>query len=163
MTLQATSLSQLTEIKRQLEGIVIPLPPFVPGTEFNARVRRLLPIDLVTAGQIPNSLLVAVNSLFEDQQERKKNNEPLDMTDERLNDFSALIEATCEAALLEPTVQELREIGLELTDDQKLTVWYYTQAGVSALQTFRSEQRHDPDSQCGDDFPDASISPGGTI
>lgn len=150
MTLKVTSLEELRKVKKQLEGQVIDLPPFIPGTEFHARVRRLWPIDLVKVGKIPNELLISVSELMSERDKQIKDNGTVTIADDdkRIKDFDTLITAICEAALIEPTVEELANIGLKLTEEQKITIYNYTQKGVEALNSFREEQGNCEDSQC---------------
>ena len=43
------------------------------------------------------------------------------------------------AALIEPSLEQIKDCGLELSDDQMLAIFNYTQAGVKALEPFRKE------------------------
>ena len=43
------------------------------------------------------------------------------------------------AALIQPSMEEIKSVGLELSDDQMMAIFNYTQAGVKALESFRQE------------------------
>ena len=42
--------------------------------------------------------------------------------------------------MVEPTYQQLKDIGLELTDLQLLDIYNFTQLGVRSLISFRTKQ-----------------------
>ncbi len=44
-----------------------------------------------------------------------------------------------ENALIEPSIEELKNVGLELTDEQIVALFNYTQEGVNELDSFREE------------------------
>ena len=120
------------ELKKYSEGTIVKLPDFGNGQPFVARMRRPSMLALAKAGQIPNSLLVTANEMF--------NSGKKDTDDEDLmtNMFSVM-EVICEAALIEPTYSQVKEAGLELSDDQILAIFNYTQVGVKALDNFREK------------------------
>ena len=47
------------------------------------------------------------------------------------------MEVVVEAALVSPTMEEIKQAGLELSDDQLMAIFSYTQTGISALEPFR--------------------------
>ena len=126
-----TSLAQLT---KYTEGQIIELPSFAEGQPFVARIRRPSILSLAKSGKIPNSLLQTANSLF-------TGNSKETAKDSYLKDVFDVLDVICEACFLEPTYQELQEAGVELTDDQYMFIFNYTQTGVKALDSFRGEQR----------------------
>ena len=48
-----------------------------------------------------------------------------------------VMETILEAAFVEPTYQEIKDAGVQLSDDQMIFVFNYTQQGVRALDQFR--------------------------
>ncbi|MGU9540080.1 esterase, partial [Clostridium tepidum] len=44
-----------------------------------------------------------------------------------------------ENTLVEPSIQHLEEVGLELTHGQRVALFNYTQRGVQELESFREE------------------------
>ena len=57
--------------------------------------------------------------------------------DDALVELFDIIEVICEESFVEPTYNELKDNGIELTDQQKLAVFTYTQRGVKSLESFR--------------------------
>lgn len=118
------------ELKRYAEGSLVDLPPFAEGQPFRARMRRPSLMVLVKSGKIPNALLKTANKLF---LEKGINEEDEEFMPKALGVFETLIEAS----LISPTLQEIKDAGLELTDDQMMFIFSYTQQGVKALERFR--------------------------
>lgn len=130
--LQITSIEQLRSYK---SGQVVELPAFGDGQPFVARLKRPSMMALAKSGQIPNELLNSANSLFEKgPQGVLKVGEFDDDTMKKLFD---IIDVICQASFVEPTYQQIKEAGLELTDDQYMFIFNYTQNGVHALDSFR--------------------------
>lgn len=137
--LQVTSIDA---IKKVVQGEIIELPPFEDGTPFVARVRKPNMLTLVSNGKIPNALLSSVSELFKKNKEGKI--KPEDMGDEdsinKLSDTMKLFRIMADAALVEPTLKAIEEVGATLSDQQLVAIFNYTQSGVAALQSFREEQ-----------------------
>ncbi len=125
-----TTLSQLT---KYTEGQVVQLPDFAEGQPFVARIRRPSLLALAKAGKIPNSLLHTANNMFLGT---SNNKDP-----KFLQDAFGVLDVVCEACFLEPTYAEIQEAGIELTDDQYMFIFNYTQTGVKALDSFRGKSR----------------------
>ena len=123
-----TTLSQLT---KYTEGQVVQLPDFAEGQPFVARIRRPSMLSLAKSGKIPNSLLNTANGLFLGN--TKTNNEDL------LAEIFDVLDVVCEACFVEPTYKELQNAGVELTDEQYMFIFNYTQTGVKALDSFRGQ------------------------
>lgn len=127
-------ITSTNELKGYSRGEVIELPPFGPGQPFIARVIRPSMLALVKSGKIPNELLLTANQLF------KEGGKGMDEDNiNMLNDMYDVMEAIIEASLLQPTLKEVREAGMELTDDQKMFLFSYSQTGVKALNNFRKK------------------------
>jgi hypothetical protein len=56
-----------------------------------------------------------------------------------LTKYFDLFDVMCEASFVEPTYKQIKEAGVELTDEQYMFVFGYAQNGVRQLQSFRSE------------------------
>ena len=123
---EVTSISQLNEYAK---GQLVELPSFGEGQPFFARLRRPSMLALAKSGKIPNSLLATANRMFDSSLDTKNEN--------MLKDFYMVIETILEAAFVEPTYQEIRDAGVQLSDDQMIFVFNYTQQGVRALDQFR--------------------------
>ena len=56
-----------------------------------------------------------------------------------LGDMYDIMHIICESALIQPSMQEIEGAGLQLSDDQMMAIFNYSQAGVKALESFRQE------------------------
>jgi len=99
-------------------------------TPFICKLKRLSILNLAGKGKIPNELLSTASNLFDGKKGEKNDN-----TD--LKAMANLIDIVCNEALVEPTMDELAGIGAELTDEQKMDIFNYTQTGVKKLKEFR--------------------------
>ena len=130
--IKVTSIDQL---KLMSGGEIVKLPPFIQGQDFYAKLRRPSMLKLVQSGQIPNSLLRTANMLFSGGV-----NEELDRDDEFMRDMFDLIDVLAGAVFVEPSWSELKNAGIELTDEQYMFIFNYTQEGVKALEPFREDE-----------------------
>lgn len=122
------------ELKSYAKGSLVELPPFGEDQPFFARLRRPSMLMLAKQGKIPNSLLTTANTLF------SKGGAGLDADDEdMLKNMFDIMDTICAAALVEPTLQDISEAGLELSDEQRMAIFNFTQKGVQGLETFRKE------------------------
>lgn len=127
--LKVTTLSDLQAYKK---GSVVRFPDFAEGQPFVARVRRPSMLVLAKQGKIPNALLNAASDLF------TKGGSGLNTNDtDMLSQVYDICKIMCESALIEPTLEEIESIGLELSDEQMMAIFNYTQYGVKALESFR--------------------------
>lgn len=124
-----TSLESLQEYGR---GAIVQLPPFAENQPFVARLRRPSMMALAKSGKIPNALLSTANSLF-----IKGSVDAAD--DSVMKDVLSVVDVLCAAAFVEPTYEQLQKVGVELTDEQYMFIFNYTQKGIKALQPFRGE------------------------
>lgn len=126
-----TSLAQLT---KYTEGQIVELPSFAEGQPFVARLRRPSMLALAKSGKIPNTLLNTANDLFMGNSSKNK------LKEDYLKDVFEVLDVICNACFMEPTYAQLQEAGVELTDDQYMFIFNYTQTGVKALEPFRGQQ-----------------------
>lgn len=125
-------ITSLDALQAYANGTVVELPPFSEGQPFVARLRRPSMLALVKSGKIPNSLLSTANSLF------LKGG--VDSKDEAsMSQLFDLFDIICEACFLEPTYRQIKDAGIELTDDQYTFIFQFSQQGVKALEPFRGE------------------------
>lgn len=125
--MEITSLEQLKIIA---EGDVIELPRFNDDIPFIVKVKRVSLLGLLRKGVIPNTLLSAAEELFYG----KKSSKGVDM-DQVTNVMFVMAENT----LIEPSIKDLTSVGLELTDEQLVALFNYSQKGLKAVQKFRTE------------------------
>lgn len=137
--IKVTSIDQL---KIMSGGEIVKLPPFIQGQDFYAKLRRPSMLKLVQSGQIPNSLLRTANMLFSGGV-----NEELDRDDEFMKDLFDLIDVLAGAVFVEPSWSELKQAGIELTDEQYMFIFNYTQEGVKQLEPFREDEEVAPTDQ----------------
>lgn len=126
----------IDQLKLMAGGEVVKLPPFIQGQDFYAKLRRPSMLKLVQSGQIPNSLLRTANMLFSGGV-----NEELERDDEFMKDIFELIDVLAEAVFVEPSWNSLKQAGIELTDEQYMFIFNYTQEGVKALEPFREDEK----------------------
>jgi len=130
--LQVTTLADLQEYAR---GQVVELPPFADGQPLVARMKRPSLMMLAKSGKIPNGLMKTASALFNGD-DMTESGMPEDEMLEKTYDILTLI---CEASLVEPSMADFREAGIELSDNQMIAIFNYTQQGIKALDSFRSE------------------------
>lgn len=126
----------IDQLKLMAGGEIVKLPPFIQGQDFYAKLRRPSMLKLVQSGQIPNSLLRTANMLFSGGV-----NEELERDDEFMKDIFELIDVLAEAVFVEPSWNSLKQAGIELTDEQYMFIFNYTQEGVRALEPFREDEK----------------------
>lgn len=130
----------LEELKNQGSEI-IELSPFTGSKAINVRVKRLSILGLCEKGEIPNQLLGVARKLFYQDK--------IDQID--LKEYGKVIDIVCKNTLLEPSIEQLKEIELELTDEQKFELWAYSQRGVEGLKSFRKVTKGAIDNSNGKD------------
>lgn len=128
--LRITTIEELASIAK---GEVVELPPFQEGVPFVARLKRPSLMGLVKSGRIPNSLVKTASKLFNGKGVDDNN-------DKAMSQVFDVFDALCEAAFVEPAWKDLKEAGIELTDEQYMAVFGYTQKGIESLAPFRSQQ-----------------------
>ena len=127
---KVTSIEELLKYKN---GNVVELPSFGEGQPFFAILRRPSMMSLVKSKKIPNQLLATANRMFEDGVQNA-----FDAGDESImEDMLSVIDVICEASFVSPTYNELKENDIQLTDEQLLFIFNYSQTGVKALDSFR--------------------------
>lgn len=129
---EAMSTTSIFDLQTYAKGTLVRFPDFAEGQPFVARVRRPSMLVLAKQGKIPNTLLNSANELF------SKGGAGMDADNENmLADIYSICEIICESALKEPTYQQIKDAGLELSDDQLMAVFNYAQTGAKALESFR--------------------------
>ena len=132
METKSMDLTSLESLQEYARGAIVQLPPFAEGQPFVARLRRPSMMALAKSGKIPNALLSTANSLFIKG--------GVDASDDSvMKDVLSVVDVLCAAAFVEPTYEQLQKVGVELTDEQYMFIFNYTQKGIKALQSFRGE------------------------
>ena len=131
---QVMGITSISDLQSYAAGVVVRFPDFTEGQPFVARVRRPSLLVLAKSGKIPNTLLTAAGELF------AKGGGGLDSdNDKMLSDMYDIMHIICEASLVQPTLKEIESAGIQLSDDQMMAIFNYSQAGVKALDSFRKE------------------------
>ena len=120
------------------EGEIVELPEFGEGKPFIAKLRRPSLMALAKNGKIPNGLLETANSLFFSGVKEST----LDM--DSLSNMFELMEVVASACFIEPSWEEIQESGVQLTDEQLMAVYQYSQKGINALKPFRKVRADTP-------------------
>lgn len=132
--------TSLEDLARYKEGTLVEFPPFGPDQPFVARVKRPSIMALAKTGKIPNTLLDSANKLFFGDNSRN-----VKYDKDSLSQVLEVIDILCEAAFVEPRYEDLKRFGIELSDDQYMFLFNFTQQGVNALNSFRTEQGNSKD------------------
>lgn len=131
---QAMHITTISDLQSYANGTVVRFPDFGDGQPFVARVRRPSMLVLAKQGKIPNSLLTAAGELF------SKGGAGLDADNENmLGNMYNIMEIIATAALIQPSMEDIKNSGIELSDDQMMAIFNYAQAGVKAIESFRKE------------------------
>ena len=131
---QAMHITTITDLQSYAQGTVVRFPDFGDGQPFVDRVRRPSMLVLAKLGKIPNTLLTTAGELF------SKGGGAMDADNENmLGNMYNIMDIIATAALIQPSMEEIKSVGLELSDDQMMAIFNYTQAGVKALESFRQE------------------------
>lgn len=130
-TIKVKKVTSIDELKKYNDGAVVELPPFAEGQPFVVKMKRPSLMRLATNGTIPNALMDSATSLFEGDTNVKDKFV--------LSNMLRVMEIVCESAFVSPSWEEIKSSGIELTDDQLIAAFNYTQNGIKALDSFRTE------------------------
>ena len=126
-----TTIAQLVALKG---GEVVELPGFVSDQPFYCRLSQPSLLFLAKTGHIPNQLLARAGDLF------KSGGRGLDSDDTNmLSQMYDVMQVICRAAMMEPTLDDIENAGLRLTDAQMTAIFNYTQRGINKLTQFRDD------------------------
>ena len=129
-----TNITSIEDLKQYASGQIVRLPDFAEGQPFVARLKRPSLLGMVKRGKIPNTLLVRANELF------VQDGSGFDPEEENMmSQMFDVLDLMATETFLEPTYQEIKDNGIELTDDQLMFIFNYAQQGVRALESFRTE------------------------
>ena len=126
--------TDIETLVKSASGEIVQLPSFTESVPFIAKVKRPSLLGLVKSGKIPNNLLVKTNELFIQDGagfDTEDNNMMVDLCD--------VLEMIAGETLVEPSYKDLTAAGVELTDEQLMALFNYSQRGVAALESFRTE------------------------
>lgn len=128
------SITTIEQLKQYSSGVIVELPPFAEGKPFFAKLKRPSLLGMVKQGKIPNTLLVRANELF------VQDGTGFDPDEENMMaQMFDVLELMAQETFVEPTYSEIKDAGIELTDEQMMFIFNYAQQGVRALESFRTE------------------------
>lgn len=134
---KALKVTSIEELKKASYGEIVELPGFTRDIPFVARLGRPSMLKMVADGKIENSLLNTATSVFNGTTEGKE-----DKNENFLKEMHDVMMKFAGASLKEPTLDDIKEAGIELTDEQLMAIFNYSQRGVSALEPFRQEPQY---------------------
>lgn len=129
-TYTEADITNITDIVKYTSGSIVRLPDFADGQKFIAKLKRPSMLALMKSGRIPNSLLNQATQLFKSGAGSLGKGSGID-------DLYDIMEIILEEAMVAPSYKDLKEAGVQLSDDQIMAVFSYTQQGVRALENFR--------------------------
>ena len=109
-------------------AVRVELPGWQDDIPFEAVLRRPSLLTMAAEGSIPNELIGAAQKLFCEGYDSAL---PLDQLGRLLHRIAA-------EAMVEPTLEQLEAEGCRLTDLQLAAIYNFSQAGVRALEPFRT-------------------------
>lgn len=128
------NVTSIEDLKNYANGTIVEMPPFAEGQPLIARLKRPSILGMAKQGKIPNTLLVKANELF------LQNGAGLDAEEEdTMKQLYDVLDLIAKETLVEPTYEDIKSVELELTDEQMMFLFNYSQQGVKALESFRTE------------------------
>ena len=140
--MQVTSLEQLKNIK---VTDIVNLGKFEDGTELIAEVKKPNLMQLMVEGKVPNTLMSVAMGMF-----KKGSGELVGKAVEdidALKELVGMMEVFAEASLVNPSYQQIKDIGLHLTESQLIGILQFAQGGVKALEDFRMQSEGNTDTK----------------
>jgi hypothetical protein len=133
--------TSLETIRLASMGSLATIPGFGNGDTITVRLRKPNMLTLIKTGKIPNQLLNTAVELFDGGKRDGKKG----YSGKELEDICTIMTAFCEASLAEPTYKELTDAGVELTQEQMIFIFNYSQGGVKSLEPFREQSEDSVD------------------
>lgn len=133
--MQITSLEQLQAIK-QTE--IVELPSFEDGNPLIVEIKKPNMMQLLTSGKIPNTLLSVATEMFNGKTGQVMGKASEDV--KTLKELVGMMEVLAEASLVNPSYKDIKELNIQLTENQLMAILMYSQGGVKSLENFRNQQ-----------------------
>jgi hypothetical protein len=146
-----SEVTPLETFRMASRGKLVEIPGFAPGEVYTVRLRQPNLLALVKMGKISNPLLAALL-----EAERRGVKAESGVTPEQIRFTADVWEVFCDAALVEPTYQELKDNGVELTQEQMAFIADFAQRGAVALTSFRVGTGHRESRDDGENMGSAS-------
>ena len=132
---EATHITSFDQLKQYAMGNIVELPGFGEGQPLVVRMKRPSLLKLAESGMIPNTLLAKAGEMFSSGSRAFK-----DESGNMLSEVYSILDVIARASLVEPTMDDIEEAGLTLTDEQLMAIFNYSQNGVKALEQFRRQR-----------------------
>jgi len=115
---------EVTKIEDITNGELVELPPFSNGKSLVARLASPSLLTLCASGTIPNELLQEAQEIYDGK----------DMQPGKIKQYSEVMIAVAKAVMIEPEYETVKDY---LNSRQLISIYNYSQAGVSLLKPFR--------------------------
>lgn len=135
--LKVTSLEELKQVK---QTVIVNLGNFEDGTEFVAELKKPDIMNLIVANKIPNTLLDEAMKIFNGKATETMQKVSFDNDATALKQLGATLEMLTDECLVNPSYQDLKNIGIDLTLDMKMNILVFAQNGLEGLKSFREKQ-----------------------
>lgn len=112
----------------------VELPGWSAGERVTFKLGRPSLMLMVRDGRIPNRLLNAAQGLF--------SGTGAGNGESGFSDAVDVMITVVRATMVEPTYDEIINAGIELTDEQMVAIFQYSQNGAKALERFRNKPAH---------------------
>lgn len=130
-----SKITRLEDLKNLQKTDIVDLGDFDNGVSLIVEMKKPSLMSMIRKKEIPNPLMKSAISLFSKGVGTFITES---MSDEKsISKFADLIEFFCEECFVTPKYSEIKELGIELTDEQLNAVLFYTQGGLTALENFR--------------------------
>ena len=152
-TKKDTHITNLAALEKAANGEIVTLPGWTEEQPFVARLKRASLTGMIRAGKIPNPLIAAAQKLYEGSGKSRAN--------ATFEETAKVMRLVAEEALAEPTMEQLKAAGLDLTEEQADQIYLYAIKGAKVLEAFRSQSANRQPDPSGDDVQAAPQQPDG--
>lgn len=142
------SITKIDEIKAK-QIIEVPLRGWGIDDVFNVKLKNFSLLEVASKGKIPNPLIGPVLGLFQGKGMEIE-------TVEGLKTFKEVVDFFCDVCLVEPTYKELKDNGINLTDDQRNAIYNFATRGAKSLIPFLEKSANINPSDNGEDIQENS-------
>jgi len=141
------AITSLDAIKKQAQPKEITLPGWEEGETITVLAKRPSIFMLASTGKIPNGLLNTAKKMFTNEVD----------PDVDFKDIAKVMESIAGSALVKPTLKELYDANITLTDDQMASLFSFAQGGIKELERFRTDESSNEGDKPLDDLPKETI------
>lgn len=130
-------ITRIEDIQEDAGEKIVELSGWSADKPFVAKLCRVSLMEMASTGKIPNQLTGAVLELYKTGK--------LDKASTNLKYLAETMLLIAEQCLVEPSMQQLRDANVKLTDLQLTQIYSFGTQGVNALVPFREKQSVLPD------------------